>query len=83
MAIDLGVCDPGDILISRHGAKLIYIKPLKNNAYDHLVEYVDVRGDYYGTRTNSGYVYKKLEKRKPRYDDDIVKIIKIFNYIIW
>jgi len=70
MSIDLRNCKKGDILISKHGLELTYVKPLDKGAYmDHEVKYPN---DSHGTRTHDGFVYRtnRLET-----DHDIVKII--------
>lgn len=80
--VDLSKCKKGDILISRHGAKLEYISPTPWEGYiylDHVVRYIeDVDGKSfgdtnYGTRTNDGFVF--VNKRRPTVDHDIVAII--------
>jgi len=85
--IDLSKCEKGDILISRHGAKLEYIAPTPWKQYtylDHVVRYIeDSNGnsfgnENYGTRTNDGFVFAK--KRIPEIDHDIVKVIKKEKY---
>lgn len=82
--INLKGCKKGDILISRHGAILRYVKPLKEeDYYDHEVEYVYLDGNLNkgslgnGTRNDDGSVFKK---NKMPLDHDIVEIIplKIF-----
>jgi hypothetical protein len=85
--IDLSKCEKGDILISSHGAVLEYVSrtPWGHYTYlDHVVRYIkDVNGnpytdDNYGTRTNDGFVFKKV--RIPETDHDIVQIIKREDY---
>ena len=80
--VDLNICEPGDILISKHGAKLEYVSktPWKQYNYlDHVVRYIeDVDGykfsdNNYGTRTNDGFAFAKNRQAT---DHDIVKIIK-------
>lgn len=40
--VDLRTCEPGDILISALGARLIYVRPTNETEYlDHVVEYED------------------------------------------
>ena len=74
MEIDLNICEEGDILISKHGEKLTYVKKLnpETEYYDHEVRYEDGSR---GTRVNSGHVFKNAEKRLES-DHDIVEIIK-------
>ncbi len=81
-SVDLSKCKKGDILISRHGAKLEYIAPTpwKHHFYlDHVVRYIeDVNGksfgdENYGTRTNDGFTF--AINRKPETDHDIVAIM--------
>ena len=81
--IDMNVCSPGDILISRHGAILEYLKKSDNinlKKWPHQVMFL-----YYpeeestllgpGSRTDEGYVFKN--KRLPE-DHEIVSIIKVY-----
>ena len=71
--VDLRDCNPGDILISAHGLKMKYVRPLsEDDYYDHEVEYLE-KGLGNGTRTHDGYVFRN--KRLPE-DHDIVQIIK-------
>jgi hypothetical protein len=71
--VDLSICKPGDILISKHGLKLTYVKKLDPTweYYDHLVQYPN---GSYGSRTNEGFVFRN--KRLPE-DHDIVEIVQI------
>jgi len=78
--IDLRNCEEGDILISKHGAKLKYISPAeKENYYDHVVEYIagsplqDEAMTGRGTRTHSGHV---MRQNRLESDHDIVMVIK-------
>lgn len=75
--IDLNTCKAGDILISKHGAKLKYVCKLnpETDYYDHKVKYEDPKLGY-GTRTNDGFVMRNESKRLPE-DHDIVEIIHI------
>jgi hypothetical protein len=74
MDIDLRTCEEGDILITRFGRKLRYLKPTeKGHYYDHEVEYLD-EGLGNGTRTHEGWVFRKNRRSD---DEDIVEIIKI------
>lgn len=86
--INLNNCKKGDILISKHGAILSYVKPLNSELeyYDHEVKYLYVDehtslGVGNGTRNNDGTVFKhnRLET-----DHDIVAIIpsEIFKKLI-
>lgn len=70
--VDLRICKKGDILISKQGTKLKYVRPLpEGNYYDHEVEYIDKnRGN--GTRIHDGHVYRHNRMDS---DEDIVKII--------
>lgn len=87
--INLNTCNPGDLLISRHGAILKYVGPTDKNQpegyFDHKVEYVMVDGELNtgqlggGTRTNDGYVFRK--NRKPETDHDIVSIIRGYSFV--
>jgi hypothetical protein len=77
MKIDLNTCKEGDILISKHGTKLTYVKKLNPNVdyYDHEVRYKDkMRGR--GTRTNDGFVMRD-ESSRLETDHDIIEIIYI------
>lgn len=77
MEIDLNTCKEGGILISKHGAKLTYVKKLNPDVdyYDHEVKYEDkMRGR--GTRTNDGFVMRN-EGSRLESDHDIVEIIYI------
>jgi hypothetical protein len=71
--IDLRNCVHGQKLRSSQGWILTYDHPLdaKVDYYDHKVIYPD---GTYGTRTHSGHVYRKPEKRLPE-DHDIVEIL--------
>jgi len=75
MKIDLNTCEAGDILISKHGLRLIYVRKLEpENYYDHEVSYDDPKlGN--GTRTNDGFVMRN-ERARLDSDHDIVEIIK-------
>lgn len=76
MNIDLNTCKEGDILISKHGLRLKYVKKLdpEYSYYDHKVAYEDeTLGE--GTRTNDGYVMRNVGSRLET-DHDIVEIIK-------
>lgn len=84
MNIDLRQCKQGDILIGRHGSKMIYVcpTPWKHFTYlDHVIRYITDKdgksmGDNsYGTRTHDGYVF--AHNRIPETDEDIVEIIHI------
>jgi len=84
--INLNNCKKGDILISKHGAILSYVKPLDSELkyYDHEVKYLYVDGHTSlgnGTRNSDGTVFKhnRLET-----DHDIVAIIpsEIFKKLI-
>lgn len=72
--IDLNICEAGDILISKHGTKLIYVRRLNPEIdyYDHEVKY---ENGSKGTRVNSGHVMKNAGMRLET-DEDIVEIIK-------
>ena len=83
MQINLSKCEKGDILISSQGAVLEYIAPTPWNGYtylDHVVKYIKDKdgtsfgNKSYGTRTNDGFVFRKV--RIPETDHDIVEIIK-------
>jgi hypothetical protein len=68
--VDLRTCKAGDILISKHGERLTYVRPLPaENYYDHEVKYAN---GSYGSRIHDGHVYRinRLET-----DHDIVEII--------
>lgn len=68
-SVDLSKCSEGDILISKHGLELTYLRPeQKGSYYDHRVRYEDGSE---GTRTNDGYVFKR--NRLPG-DHDIVEV---------
>ena len=69
--VDLRTCEPGDLLVSRHGEYLTYVEPLRDENYmDHMVMYSN---GAYGSRTHDGYVYRKKRKES---DHDIVAILK-------
>lgn len=78
MSVDLRTCKKGDILISKHGLRLTYIKPLpEEHYYDHKVAYPEnfggiVKGE--GSRTHDGFVFRKNRREE---DHDIVEIIHI------
>lgn len=77
MKIDLNTCKKGDILISKHGAKLTYVRRLnpETDYYDHEVKYEDKNlGN--GTRTNDGFVMRN-EGSRLETDHNIVEIIYI------
>jgi hypothetical protein len=81
--VDLRECSRGDILISKHGAILVYMYPTTkvSDYMDHWVEYIHIppsEGEKpqsmgSGSRTHDGYVFRnnRLEE-----DHDIVKIVK-------
>ena len=69
--VDLNKCKPGQKLLSKHGMILTYVCKLKDNYYDHQVQYPN---GSYGTRTNDGFTYKSLSSRLPS-DHDIVEIL--------
>lgn len=72
--VDLRMCEKGDMLVTKHGLTLTYVKRLpKAHYYDHEIKYPYLNGNGYGTRTHDGHVFR--EKRKPE-DQDIIKIIK-------
>lgn len=80
--IDLRECSRGDILISRHGAILVYMGPTKETDYmDHVVEYIHIpygarlhpQTMGAGTRTHDGYVFRKNRLEE---DHDVVKVLK-------
>ena len=59
--MDLRTCEPGDLLVSRHGEYLTYVEPLSDDNYmDHRVMYSN---GAYGSRTHDGYVYRKKKRR--------------------
>lgn len=75
--IDLNTCKKGDILISKHGLKLTYVKKLNPEVdyYDHEVKYEDrMMGN--GTRTNDGFVMRN-EGNRLETDHDIIEIIYV------
>ena len=72
--VDLRTCKKGDILISKFGVKLRYLKPTEEGSYyDHEVEYLQ-KGLGNGTRTHEGYVFRKNRRSD---DEDIVEIIRM------
>lgn len=72
MGIDLGTCKQGDILISKFGVELEYVKALSDDDYyDHEVKYLQ-EGLGNGTRTHDGHVFRKNRRSD---DEDIVEII--------
>lgn len=80
--INLNNCKKGDILISKQGAILRYVKPLNSEVdyYDHEVRYLYVDGKINtgrlgvgnGTRNSDGTVFKhnRLDS-----DHDIITVI--------
>lgn len=71
--VDLRTCNEGDLLVTKHGLILRYIRPCGDDSYyDHDVEYINSNFGN-GTRTHSGHVFKNNRKSE---DQDIVKIIK-------
>jgi len=83
--VDLRTCKTGDILISRHGAKLEYVAPTpwKHVTYlEHVVRHVEypdgtpVIADSYGSRTTSGFILEDVTDRCMQHLD-IVQIIHI------
>ncbi|HSE99797.1 MAG TPA: hypothetical protein VLA48_02785 [Nitrososphaeraceae archaeon] len=75
--IDLNTCKKGDILISKHGERLTYVRKLNPEIdyYDHEVSYnSELLGN--GTRTNDGFVMRN-ENARLESDHDIVEIIHI------
>ena len=80
--IDLRECSRGDILISKHGAILVYMNPTTkvSDYMDHWVEYINLPPSEAtsshtgsGSRTHDGYVFRKNRLEE---DHDIVKIVK-------
>lgn len=77
MKVDLNTCKEGDILVSKHGVKMTYVKKLNSEIdyYDHEIQYEDkMLGK--GTRTNEGFVMRNKCQRLET-DHDIVEIIYI------
>lgn len=73
MTVDMSICKPGDILISRHGTELTYVRKATEEEYgDHIIQYPKPCGR--GTRFNNGYVYQY--NRMPEVDHDVVYIMK-------
>lgn len=71
--VDLNTCDNGEKLISKHGIELTYVKKLPDeHYYDHEVMYPD---GSFGTRIDSGFVYKNEDMLLTE-DHDIVEIMK-------
>ena len=67
--VDLRSCRLGDVLISKHGLMMTYLRPEPEGSfYDHRIKYPDGSE---GTRTHEGYVFRK--NRLPE-DHDIVRI---------
>jgi len=50
--INLNNANFGDILISRHGAILMYVRPSNDGYYDHEVVYIKHSSEKYGEITN-------------------------------
>lgn len=75
MEIDLRTCSHGDLLITKHGKTLRYIKPLpEDDYYDHEVQYLDEKLKLgKGSRTHDGHVFRNVRKEE---DEDVVEIIK-------
>jgi hypothetical protein len=78
--VDLRTCKPGDILISAHGAVLVYegLDAVPGNFYPHLVKFIQCTGNMFvgtgGSRTNDGYTWQREDLREEE-DHDIVLII--------
>jgi hypothetical protein len=71
--IDLRTCKYGDILITKFGTELRYLKPTEEGSYyDHEVEYLK-NGLGNGTRTHEGFVFRKNRRSD---DEDVVEIIR-------
>lgn len=72
--VDLSKCNQGDLLITKHGLLLSYVKPCEYGSYyDHEVEYLNMNVGN-GTRTNEGYVFRNNRKES---DQDVVEIINL------
>lgn len=70
--LSLSVCKKGDLLLSKSGLVLKYVKKLGLHAYyDHEITYPDGSR---GTRTDDGHVYRSEDKRLPD-DHDVIKIL--------
>lgn len=68
--VDLRVCKEGDVLISKHGMHLTYVRSLlERGYYDHEVMYPD---GSLGTRIHDGHVFRH---NRMDTDHDIVEII--------
>jgi len=68
--IDLRTCNPGDVLLTKHGTRLTYIGPLSTQCfYEHEVRFPN---GSIGTRIHDGHVFRN--KQLPG-DEDIVEIL--------
>lgn len=69
--IDLRNCKPGDILISKHGKKFIYVSYDETSSYPHNITDFKTRKERC-SRTDSGHVF---HQNRQEGDHDIVQII--------
>ena len=70
--VDLRNCKPGDILVTRSGKTVTYVRPLPKHDYmDHEIKYAN---GAYGSRTDDGYVYRR---NRLDTDEDIISILEI------
>jgi hypothetical protein len=74
--IDLKTCKPGDILISCHGKRFVYIEYKPEQKYPHIIqcesEYQEKTNFGWGTRLDDG----KVANRSLPTDHDIIEIVK-------
>ena len=68
--VDLRNCEPGDMLVTRSGKVVTYVRSLPETDYmDHEIQYPN---GAYGSRTHDGYVYRK---KRLDTDEDIIAIL--------
>lgn len=69
--IDLRNCKPGDVLISKHGKKFVYVKYNENDHYPHQITDFERRIEN-NSRIDDGHVFYRNRQED---DHDIVQII--------
>ena len=75
--INLNECVEGQMLRSRHGEILTYVRKLsKENHYEHFEHLIRHSSGNWGFRTDDGFVFKNEKNRLPT-DDDIVEILPL------
>ena len=72
--VDLRTCEPGDVLISAHGAVLVYEgTAFDAKHYPHVVRHITLEEGLLDTRTHDGYSWSGAGRSEE--DHDIVLII--------